>query len=973
MAGDLKAQLEISADASGVEAGVTRAKKSLASLGSAAAAEGKKASDGLDGVGKGGDRAAARVDSATKNLIGSIQRTTAAMEAGGRSGSKYFETLAAQRGVNVDVLKPYLAQLDAVAAKQKAAEAALLATAPALSNVGMSARATAAAMRQVPAQFTDIVTSLQAGQAPLTVLLQQGGQLKDTFGGIGPAAKALGGYVVGLINPFTVLAAAVVGLAYAYTQGSKEADAYAKALILSGNASGTTAGQLQQMAKNIDAVVGTQASAAEALTAFAAAGDVQAKNLERFATLALKLEKATGQSVAETVKQFSELGKDPVAASEKLNSSMNYLTGTVLQQIKALDGQGEATKAANLAQKVFADTIESRTGQITENLGHIERAWKGIKEAIGDTIDALKNIGRAKLPEAQLSATQANIAYLQGQINNRRSRNLATGDLDGQLAAAKALETTLSATVTAETARAKVQADGVAQSKARREFEKDSARYLSDQVKMAKEIERARNLGREANASPKEIADRVAAIRAEYAKKGPQPRDTARVDASARANLDIADIKARAAELTSTYSNTERVLEAQRSAGMVGESAYYDQKKKLLADTTAAQVDALNAENERLEKEKLNTADGLNRDRQVLENRQRIAKLTADASTAQTVLDIEAAKALTQRASALLAAKQAAEDYYSSIDRQQQRELAGYGKGQAQRNLDSGISQIEDRYSGQKRDLENNRALLELEGKFTNEARQQYDDRLRIINEFQSKSVASYRDYFAQRQALEANAAVGQSEAIANYIESSRNAASETAGMWTNGLSAAEDAWVRFATTGKLSVKDLVNSVIAGFARMQARKGIAGLLSALVPGASAGSSGSASGWSAGSYDSLFSFAKGGVMSSAGALPLSKYASGGVANSPQLALFGEGRQAEAFVPLPDGRRIPVAMEGGGGGQTNHFNIEIDARGADAGVEQKIEAGVQRAVQMSLGAVQQQANRGGSFARAVGRRG
>jgi len=47
----------------------------------------------------------------------------------------------------------------------------------------------------------------------------------------------------------------------------------------------------------------------------------------------------------------------------------------------------------------------------------------------------------------------------------------------------------------------------------------------------------------------------------------------------------------------------------------------------------------------------------------------------------------------------------------------------------------------------------------------------------------------------------------------------------------------------------------------------------------------------------------------------GPVPLRKYAAGGVARSPQLALYGEGSQAEAFVPLPDGRRIPVALEGG----------------------------------------------------------
>lgn len=56
------------------------------------------------------------------------------------------------------------------------------------------------------------------------------------------------------------------------------------------------------------------------------------------------------------------------------------------------------------------------------------------------------------------------------------------------------------------------------------------------------------------------------------------------------------------------------------------------------------------------------------------------------------------------------------------------------------------------------------------------------------------------------------------------------------------------------------------------------------------------------------------FANGGIMTPAGALPLQKYASGGIADRPQVALFGEGRLNEAYVPLPDGRSIPVTMRG-----------------------------------------------------------
>ncbi|MFZ9654546.1 MAG: tape measure protein [Limnohabitans sp.] len=72
------------------------------------------------------------------------------------------------------------------------------------------------------------------------------------------------------------------------------------------------------------------------------------------------------------------------------------------------------------------------------------------------------------------------------------------------------------------------------------------------------------------------------------------------------------------------------------------------------------------------------------------------------------------------------------------------------------------------------------------------------------------------------------------------------------------------------------------------------------------------------------------FANGGIMTADGPVPLRTYARGGIANDPQLALFGEGSMPEAYVPLPDGRRIPVVMQGGGGGGTSVV-VNVDARG------------------------------------------
>lgn len=58
-------------------------------------------------------------------------------------------------------------------------------------RAGISTGQTQAALQQLPAQFTDIFTSLVGGQNPLLVLIQQGGQIADSFGGIGPTLDVL--------------------------------------------------------------------------------------------------------------------------------------------------------------------------------------------------------------------------------------------------------------------------------------------------------------------------------------------------------------------------------------------------------------------------------------------------------------------------------------------------------------------------------------------------------------------------------------------------------------------------------------------------------------------------------------------------------------------------------------------------------------------------------------------------------------
>jgi hypothetical protein len=108
------------------------------------------------------------------------------------------------------------------------------------------------------------------------------------------------------------------------------------------------------------------------------------------------------------------------------------------------------------------------------------------------------------------------------------------------------------------------------------------------------------------------------------------------------------------------------------------------------------------------------------------------------------------------------------------------------------------------------------------------------------------------------------------------------------------------------------------------------------------------------------------------MSSGGSLPLRTYSSGGIASSPQVAVFGEGRMNEAYVPLPDGRSIPVTMSGGSGANVvvNIHNVE----GQTATVSSKSNAngsiGIDVMIQQIEGAMAQGiSNRSGALFQSI----
>ncbi|HBU9459673.1 TPA: phage tail length tape measure family protein [Klebsiella pneumoniae] len=283
-----------------------------------------------------------------------------------------------------------------------------------LGKTGQSAAQTAFAMRMIPAQMTDIIVGLSTGQSPFMVLMQQGGQLKDMFGGIGPAIKGVSTYVMGLVNPFTLAAAAVGFLGLAYYKGTQEQDEFYKSLVLTGNLVGKTSGQLADMAARVSVAANTTTgAAASTLNQLVSSGKVAGDSLERVTTAIVKISDATGIATEKLVSDFNDIAADPVAAITKLNDQYHFLTLATYNQIKALQDEGNQQDAARVATDAYANAMQQRANDIHQNLGLLESAWDSLGKTAKGAWDAMLNIGREQTLTDKLATLNENIAEAQ--------------------------------------------------------------------------------------------------------------------------------------------------------------------------------------------------------------------------------------------------------------------------------------------------------------------------------------------------------------------------------------------------------------------------------------------------------------------------------------------------------------------------------------------------------------------------------
>lgn len=257
-----------------------------------------------------------------------------------------------------------------------------------MERAGVSARQTAAAWRMLPAQISDITTQLAAGTPVWMVAIQQGPQIKDSFGGVGPMFREMAAALTVGRVAMGGAALGAVALVAGYAQGRRETHAFTRAITMNANAAGTNARELDAMAAGASRVVGTHGKASDALAELVATGEVARANLQAFTVTAVNMERDLDQPLADTAANFEALGRAPLEASLRLNRGLNYLTAATYDHIRALQAEGRFAEAATVAQQAYAAAMDQRTAQIRKDMTIVEMAWRSAADTAKEGWDA---------------------------------------------------------------------------------------------------------------------------------------------------------------------------------------------------------------------------------------------------------------------------------------------------------------------------------------------------------------------------------------------------------------------------------------------------------------------------------------------------------------------------------------------------------------------------------------------------------
>ncbi|ALZ96751.1 phage tail tape measure protein [Leclercia adecarboxylata] len=834
-------------------------------------------------------QAAEKQSAALKNLLGSIDPTIRAFnsldeqhaqlvshfEAGRINGTQFehFNTILNQTRERLsgvaDVLPEALSRQEAAARR-----------------AGISVGQYSAAMRTLPAQFTDIATQLAGGQSPFLILLQQGGQIKDQFGGVQGALTGVGEYIrsmAGMINPTTIALAGLVGtiglLAAAAYSSSQQFDQVARSVIMMGGAGFASMQQLNQAAEEVAGKTNTSiSSTVDSLVTLNDTGKYTASQMKQIATSITLMGKA-GSDTKAAMSDFGKIVSDPVKGLASLNEQYGFVDETMMKHIIQLRKQKGEQAAVTEAIELFAGVMAKRAEETNKATDNIGQTWESLKKSASDTFGDIGITVRAwgnqiidifELVKSSIKDLFLNITSLDAKF---------TGTLAGwaeKIPGGGAITDFLGMDVEAmKKAGAEADKEIAANKKRYAELWK---RVTAPNVQASYEAEARGSTVKGEGGSSRKSRDAVSKLAEDSAKKTKQARAT--LDAGDRT---LENYRAQARTLTETLETLRRTgdIHAKNSEFSKQQSHFAELDEAAKTRALTAQEKSLLSSREAI----LNAAKVVDQKNKEVEAQQKINGLAQQANKYATQM---AEKTAALRSGSGLSSRMA----------QRMNEEAQLRQGWL-----NGDGKLED--AGYEKEL------------------------------------AALRNYYAEEDKLRGDWKAGAVSGWNEYLDAATNTYDAVKNVASSTLTGLSDMLTELMTTGKASIKEFGKSMLKMILDVTNRLMIAYAVQAAMGWISGGSGASAEGGQSFAVPSFTPNAKGGVYESPG---LSKYVNG-VYDTPQYFAFQGASKfakggvfaeagAEAIMPLTrdSAGRLGVRAQGGGGAQPQvNIDIYVDNKG------------------------------------------
>ena len=391
------------------------------------------------------------------------------------------------------------------------------------------------AMRMLPAQLTDVATQLAGGQSPWLILLQQGGQVKDSFGGLIPTFRGLLGAVSPLAVGVAALTAAGAGIGYIFYQGTSTLSDFNKTLTLSGNTAGLTTDRMLALAKSGQQAGLTFDQTTDSLTALINAGVGAGARFDELSQSVAKFSTASGIPIEKVAEAFGKLTNDPTSGLIAMAQQFHNVKAEQIDYVAQLQRSGDEAAALQAANDAATKGFNTQTQSLIDNMGTIERSADSLKRAFKSMWDAALDLGRPDTAGEMVSKAQSAFKQADDIWNLRKNDRYVNDEARARFwndreSARLALDMAQQQAGIAKASAAAAEKEAEAESEKQKYAAQAQANYAKSQTALEKYTARQNELNKalkEGHILQADYAINMAAAKKEYEatlKKTPKPK-----------------------------------------------------------------------------------------------------------------------------------------------------------------------------------------------------------------------------------------------------------------------------------------------------------------------------------------------------------------------------------------------------------------------------------------------------------------